>query len=190
MQRKLNFHYSVTLDLFGSEISTNAANAFNAGIKGRFHETRINDDHQLHNDTYPVMQLKDGRFVTEQLPAITAINARLLDDYIADCGEVVAAWNKVIHEHGIDFALALPHRGFNRRQGLFAGQLIAPEGRLLDGAAWAAGEGRWLPSRADLEYVLSLMQPVTQAGAFAESWIAPPKKHGVGGKRVTSNTFA
>jgi len=34
IQRKINLHYSLTLDLFGNEISTNAANAFNAGIKG------------------------------------------------------------------------------------------------------------------------------------------------------------
>ena len=31
LQKKANLHFSLTLDLFGSEISTNAANAFNAG---------------------------------------------------------------------------------------------------------------------------------------------------------------
>ncbi len=36
IQKKLNLHYSLSLDLFGSEVSTNAANAFTAGIKGRF----------------------------------------------------------------------------------------------------------------------------------------------------------
>src|SRR5437868_5755623 len=41
MQKKLNLHYSLSLDLFGSEVSTNAANAFNAGIKGRYKETQI-----------------------------------------------------------------------------------------------------------------------------------------------------
>ena len=70
----MNFHFSVTLDLFGSEISTNAANAFNAGIKGRYNEIGIDDDHQLHNDTYPVMVLQDGRFVTQEMAAITTIN--------------------------------------------------------------------------------------------------------------------
>ena len=47
IQKKLNLHYSLSLDLFGSEVSTNAANTFNAGIKGRFHETKIDDDHRL-----------------------------------------------------------------------------------------------------------------------------------------------
>ena len=47
LQKKLNLHYSLSLDLFGSEVSTNAANAFNAGIKGRYQETKIEDDHRL-----------------------------------------------------------------------------------------------------------------------------------------------
>ena len=47
MQKKLNLHYTLSLDLFGSEVSTNAANAFNAGIKGRYRETQIDDDHRL-----------------------------------------------------------------------------------------------------------------------------------------------
>ena len=36
IQKKANLHFSLTLDLFGNEISTNAANAFNAGLKGRY----------------------------------------------------------------------------------------------------------------------------------------------------------
>ena len=46
-QRYLNFHYSVSLDLFGAETSTNAANYFAAGLKGRFQEERRDDDHRL-----------------------------------------------------------------------------------------------------------------------------------------------
>ena len=45
IQKKLNLHYTLSLDLFGQEVSTNAANAFNAGIKGRYMEMRIDDDH-------------------------------------------------------------------------------------------------------------------------------------------------
>ncbi|WP_219340633.1 hypothetical protein, partial [Escherichia fergusonii] len=32
MQKKMNLHYSLSLDLFGSEVSTNAANFYNAGL--------------------------------------------------------------------------------------------------------------------------------------------------------------
>ena len=47
MQKKANLHFTLSLDLFGSEVSTNAANYYNSGLKGRFQETRIEDDHQL-----------------------------------------------------------------------------------------------------------------------------------------------
>ena len=60
IQKKLNLHYTLSLDLFGGEVSTNAANAFNAGIKGRFRETKIDDDHRLENATYPVVEIRDG----------------------------------------------------------------------------------------------------------------------------------
>jgi len=55
LQKKLNLHYTLSLDLFGSEVSTNAANTFNASLKGRFHENRIADDHRLEHATYPVL---------------------------------------------------------------------------------------------------------------------------------------
>jgi len=34
LQRYINFHYSVSLDLFGSEVSTNAANFYTMGPRG------------------------------------------------------------------------------------------------------------------------------------------------------------
>src|SRR5436190_2128544 len=47
LQKYLNFHFSVSLDLFGQEASTNAANYYTMGVKGRYLETRIEDDHLL-----------------------------------------------------------------------------------------------------------------------------------------------
>ena len=38
IQKYLNFHYSVSLDLFGGETSTNVANYYTAGLKGRWQE--------------------------------------------------------------------------------------------------------------------------------------------------------
>ena len=76
MQRKLNLHYSLSLDLFGSEVSTNAANAYNNGIKGRFRETHIDDDHQLINSTYPVLKLVNGVIRQVDEPALTALNIK------------------------------------------------------------------------------------------------------------------
>ncbi len=82
LQKKANLHFSLTLDLFGNEISTNAANAFNAGLKGRYREDRLTDDHVLTGATYPVLRLKDGAIVQEDVPALSALNMRLRDDYV------------------------------------------------------------------------------------------------------------
>ena len=175
IQRKANFHMSVTRDLFGGEISSNGAEAFSAGLKGRFNEANLaGDDHQLQDAFYPVTRVVDGRLVDEQVPALRAINCRLLDDYIADCQGGIERWNKVIEKAGIDFRITQPHKGFNRRIGEFRGHRISPDGRLLGEAEWEAGKGAWLPNDADMAFIDSLMKPCVEPGRYA-SWIAPPR---------------
>jgi benzoyl-CoA 2,3-dioxygenase component B len=180
IQRKINFHYSVTLDLFGSEISTNGATAFNAGVKGRFRENAIEDDHRLLGAHYPVLRFVDSRFEEAQVSALSAINARLSDDFIADCENVLESWNRAIEESGLEYRLSLPHRAFHREVGEFAGVHVSADGRVLSGKEWEVRREEWLPSPQDLEYILSLMRPVTVPGDFA-GWIAPPKT-GIDGK--------
>jgi benzoyl-CoA 2,3-dioxygenase component B len=175
IQRYLNFHYSVSLDLFGSELSTNAANYYSAGLKGRFRETEHADDHLLSDRAYPVLQVKEGRLVETSQPALTAINEMLRDEYIRDSARGVARWNKIIRDSGIDFELRLPHRAFNRRIGEFRGMRINPEGQIISEDTWRNSEGSWLPTSADRELVTSLMQPVLRSGEFA-SWIAQPAR--------------
>src|SRR5688572_3753689 len=85
LQRYLNFHCSVSLDLFGAETSTNAANYFAAGLKGRFHEERRDDDHRLHDETTTVPHATDDGIGEREAPALTALNETLRDDFIADC---------------------------------------------------------------------------------------------------------
>src|SRR6202035_4975855 len=174
MQKKLNLHYSLSLDLFGSEVSTNAANAFNAGLKGRFQETKIDDDHRLENSTYPVLKLVDGAIKRVDEPALTAINMRLRDDYTRDCQRGLDRWNKIIEKTGVKFRLELPHVAFHRQIGEFRGLKVSPDGQILDDAAWSAGREKWLPSSQDGDFIQSLMKPVTEPGRFA-SWIAPPR---------------
>jgi benzoyl-CoA 2,3-dioxygenase component B len=174
MQKKLNLHYSLSLDLFGSEVSTNAANFFRAGLKGRFHETKIEDDHRLTNHTYPVMKLVDGAITLVQEPALTAINMRLRDDYVEDCERGIARWNETIEKAGVQFELRLPHVAFNRKIGEFRAVRVSPEGKLLDEGAWAARSSEWLPTAEDGDFIASLMRPETEPGRFAK-WIAPPR---------------
>src|SRR5262247_3155483 len=128
IQKKLNLHYSLSLDLFGSEVSTNAANAFNASLKGRFHETRIDDDHRLENATYPVLKLVGGKIERVDEPALTALNMRLRDDYATDCGKSVERWNKTIERAGVTFRLQLPHVAFHRQIGEFRDAYATPDG--------------------------------------------------------------
>ena len=74
VQKYINFHYGVSVDLFGQEISTNAANYFTGGLKGRYLESRLDDDHRLTEGLWPVHNVRDGRIVIEQLPALGAVN--------------------------------------------------------------------------------------------------------------------
>src|SRR5690242_19909365 len=101
VQKYINFHYSVSLDLFGSELSTNAANYFTAGLKGRFKETDRADDHQLTTSSYSLLKPVNGTIIATEQPALLALNETLRDSYVADCERALARWNKIIREAGI-----------------------------------------------------------------------------------------
>jgi benzoyl-CoA 2,3-dioxygenase component B len=174
MQKKMNLHYSLSLDLFGSEVSTNAANFYNSGLKGRFQETKIADDHRLTNDSYKVMKLVDGKITEVDEPALTALNMRLRDDYTQDCFKGVERWNKIIEKTGVTFRLELPHTAFHRQIGEFRDINATPKGVLVSDADWQKVRDDYLPSTADGDFIGSLMQPVTEPGKFA-NWIAAPK---------------
>jgi benzoyl-CoA 2,3-dioxygenase component B len=182
LQKYINLHYSVSLDLFGSELSSNAATYFSSGLKGRFLETKRSDDHQLVNATYQVPRLEGGLVEMVEAPALNAMNECLRDDYIVDCQRGLSSWNKIIARAGLDAELRLPHRGFNRQVGVFAGARLDPGGELLDERAWSARLDGWLPTEEDREYVGSLMTQVTEPGKMA-NWIAPPAT-GINGKPV------
>ena len=174
IQKKLNLHYSLSLDLFGNEVSTNAANAFNAGIKGRYMEHRLDDDHQLQRDTYDVKMVNEDQIVTEQMPALNAINMRLRDDYVKDASGGLTRWNKIMKRKNVDFEFRLPHEGFNRNIGVFAKVSVDPQGNIISPDSWEAQMAEWLPTKADGEFIQSLMKPCYEPGRYA-SWIAPPK---------------
>jgi benzoyl-CoA 2,3-epoxidase subunit B len=175
IQKYINFHYSVSLDLFGSELSTNAANYYSTGLKGRFKETDRDDDHQLNQSNYAVLKPDNGRIVETAQAALIALNETLRDSYIADCERALARWNKIIREAEIRYELKLPHRGFRRAIGEFAGVNVTPEGQIISTEEWEQRSPEWLPTQAEREFVASLMKPVTTPGQFA-GWIAPPAR--------------
>jgi benzoyl-CoA 2,3-dioxygenase component B len=180
IQRYLNFHASVTLDLFGSDLSSNAATFYTTGLKGRFREGVIKDDHELTQASYPVFEIANGRLITREAPALNALNERLRDDFIHDSISGVNGWNTTLEKSGVAFRFEVPHKAFNRQIGPLAGIEFSPAGELLNDAQWAAGVRSWLPTSEDREFVQSLMGRVVERGKFA-NWIAPPSS-GINGQ--------
>lgn len=182
VQRYLNLWYSVSLDLFGGEISSNAASSFAAGLKGRAQEERY-PDHRALAGTYAVPRLQNGALVAEEVPLRNAMNEMVRDAYIEDCQRGVDKWNKAIAAHGVPFELELPSRRFHRAVGVHAGLSFDPEGNPVSAEAWASRKDAWLPGAADRAHVQGLMrEPVMEPGKMA-SWIAAPRQ-GIKGRPV------
>ena len=173
IQRYINFHYSVTIDLFGADQSSNAAIFYSAGLKGRYEEGKRTDDHRLVNDTYKILQVVNGELKEIEVPMLNALNEVLRDDFIKDTIAGVNRWNKVLEKHGIDFRLTVPHKAFNRKIGTLSGVKVSPEGQVLTEDQWNNHVNDWLPTPEDREFVASLMGRVVEPGKFA-NWIAPP----------------
>ncbi|NWG76010.1 MAG: benzoyl-CoA 2,3-epoxidase subunit BoxB, partial [Rubrivivax sp.] len=173
IQRYLNFHFSVTIDLFGADQSSNAATFYSTGLKGRFEEGKRNDDHQLRGQHYKVLEVHNGMLVEKEVPMLNALNEVLRDDYIADSKGGVERWNKVIEKAGIPFRLTVPHKAFHRNIGALAGVKVSPDGRHVSDHEWNQNVEEWLPTDEDRAFVASLMGRVVEPGKFA-NWIAPP----------------
>ena len=173
LQRHLNFHFSVTIDLFGADQSSNAATFYSAGLKGRYEEGKRGDDHVLRGAAYKTLDIQEGQLIEKEVPMLNALNEVLRDDYIRDSMGGVQRWNKVIEKAGLAFRLTVPHKAFNRRIGTLAGVKVAPDGRVLSEEAWNEQVHQWLPTADDRAFVASLMGRVVEPGRFAH-WIAPP----------------
>ena len=181
IQKYMNFHYSVSLDLFGSDTSTNVANYYTAGLKGRWSEERRKDDHQLTSDGIWVDSVtEDGEIGQAEVAALLGLNADLRQEYVSDCQNGVNRWNRILEEAGMPQRLKLPSVAFNRKVGAFSGIEATPDGKRVSVEEWQRQQGDWLPNAVDKTHVRSLMQPVHQQGKIA-AWIAPPRQ-GINGK--------
>lgn len=178
VQKAVNFWFSQSLDLHGSEVSSNAAAYFANGLKGRAEEDRHDDDHVLADLTYLLDQVDEsGRASSREVPMRNALNEVLRDWYVADCQAGVERWNtRVLQAHGLSDRLTLPSRKFNRRVGVWAGRHFDPLGRPIGADEWARRRHEWLPTPADKAYLHSLQAaPVYKPGQFA-NYIAPPAR--------------
>jgi benzoyl-CoA 2,3-dioxygenase component B len=170
IQRYLNFWFTSSLDLFGSEVSSNAAGSFANGIKGRPDEGQY-QDHTCAEATFELSTPQGGETVSLR----NAMNEVMRESYIKDCEIGVKRWNMQIQRAGYDLRLFLPHHRFRRSIGAWANLPVDPQGKLLDREQYDRLLPGWLPSAADRAFVRSLMHQVKTPGKIA-SWIAPPDR--------------
>jgi benzoyl-CoA 2,3-dioxygenase component B len=174
IQKYLNLWFALSLDLFGGEISSNAASFFAAGLKGRYKEDGY-EDHLALDQGYRMTVVKEGRVVEEDVPLRTAMNEVLRDAYVEDCQRGVDRWNKRLAEAGLSEQLRLPSKRFYRRIGLYADMPFDPEGRLVSREEWDLGQGDWLPTAEDKACVQSLQGAVREPGKIA-NWLGRPAR--------------
>jgi benzoyl-CoA 2,3-dioxygenase component B len=180
IQRHINFWFSYSLDLFGGEISSNAADFFAAGLKGRYQEQKKYTEHRLAGDVFTLPVVEAGRLVEREVPMRNALNEVLRGEYVRDCERALERWNKFIAEEGVNYQLRLPSTRFHRHVGEYAGHSFDVDGQLITEEEFERRRAEWLPTPDDRAYVRSLMHPVTEPGKIA-NWIAPPAQ-GIKGK--------
>ncbi|MCB9780012.1 MAG: benzoyl-CoA 2,3-epoxidase subunit BoxB [Alphaproteobacteria bacterium] len=182
IQKYVNYWFTYSIDLFGSEVSTNAADYFASGLKGRWREAKDHDEHSALHQQKTIEYVEDGRVVGREVPLRNAMNEILREDYASDCDRVVKRWNKALEEEGSDFRMVLPSTKFHRRQGIYADHHFNPAGELISADEWESKRDSWLPTESDRQYVHSLMKPVYEPGKFA-NYIAAPRR-GIHGQPV------
>lgn len=170
LQKYLNFWCSSSLDLFGSEISSNAATSFANGLKGRPDESQY-EDHVL-RDVVLKLDTPEG---TQDVPMLNALNEVMRESYLKDCEIGLKRWNRAIERAGHAFRLTLPSSRFRRSIGSWVGLPVDPQGKLLPKDEYDRRLYEWVPSPEDRAFVKSLMQKVVAPGKMA-AWIAPPDR--------------
>src|SRR6266536_3061223 len=180
IQKHINFWFSYSLDLFGGEISSNSADFFAAGLKGRYKEQEQYEDHIAADQTFTMTVVEEGRLDSREVPLRNALNEVLRGEYLKDCEKGLARWNKTLADEGLSERLYLPSARFHRHVGEYASYYFDVEGKLIGKDEFEKRKAEWLPTIEDREYVRSLMHPVTEPGKIA-NWIAPPAA-GVKGK--------
>jgi benzoyl-CoA 2,3-dioxygenase component B len=170
LQKYLNFWCSSSLDLFGSEISSNAAASFANGLKGRPDEAQY-EDHVLRDVTLK-LDTPEGE---QDVPMLNALNEVMRESYLKDCEIGLKRWNRAIERAGHAFRLTLPSSRFRRSIGSWVGLPVDPQGKLLPKEEHERRMVEWIPSPQDRAFVRSLMQKVVEPGKMA-AWIAPPDR--------------
>ena len=150
LQRYINFWFSSSLDLFGAEISSNAASYFAGGLKGRPDEARF-ADHRAADESLRI-EVPDGKggVTAEDVAMRSAMNEVTRAAYVRDCGVGVQRWNRLVAESGYEFRFRLPSPRFRRTIGVWAGVATDPGGPPRRNGAGASPTGYRPPRTAPL----------------------------------------
>jgi benzoyl-CoA 2,3-dioxygenase component B len=170
VQKYLNFWCSSSLDLFGSEISSNSAASFASGMKGRPDEATY-EDHVL-RDVAKTVSTPQG---DETVPMLNALNEVMREAYLKDCEIGLKRWNRMIERAGHALRLTLPSSRFRRSIGPWAGVPVDTHGKMVSRQEYERRLEDWIPSERDRAFVHSLMHKVVEPGKMA-AWIAPPER--------------
>jgi benzoyl-CoA 2,3-dioxygenase component B len=170
LQKYLNFWCSSSVDLFGSEISSNSAANFANGLKGRPDESQY-QDHGLRNSSLKLV-MPDGE---QEVPMLNALNEVMRESYLKDCEMGIKRWNRMIERAGFELRLSLPSSRFRRSIGAWSGMPVDPQGNLISKEEYDQKLPGWIPSDADRSFVHSLQKRVIEPGKMA-GWIAPPDR--------------
>ena len=175
IQKYINFWFSSSLDLFGSEVSSNAALAFSNGLKGRPDEFKYAD--HIESDTYMEIEKfgENNTIIKESIPIRNAINDITRNAYINDCNIGLKRWNRMIQKNGFSYFLTLPSVRFNRSIGNWNNKYFTPEGNILSKEDFDKNISEYLPIQIDKNYINELMVPVYEPGKTA-NWIASPRR--------------
>ncbi len=131
IQKHINFWFSQSLDLHGSEVSSNAATYFTNGLKGRAEEDKHQDDHVLGGDVYLLDVGGRAR------PARSGRKCRCATRSTRCCATGTSRTAAAASSAGTSRSPAtastssftLPDRKFNRQIGVFAGLHFDPSGQ-------------------------------------------------------------
>ncbi len=174
IQRYINQWAPRIHDLFGNDQSRRVAEAFDAGLRSRAHESGFAEHQRLDE---PVTIERPTRTGIDQvrLPAREVLNAVARQQWSAEVKVLLTRLNRIIERAGVSFALRLPSERFNRRFGPFAGAAYTPEGEPLNANLDGASGSPFLPTDTDRDLLRAVMQPVLEPGRIA-GWIAPPAR--------------
>ena len=174
IQKYINFWFSSSLDLFGSEISTNAATAFANGLKGRPNESQYDDNIEL-DTSILIKTYENNKIIDKEVSTRNAMNEITRRAYIKDCEIGLKRWNRMIQRSGFDYFLKLPSPRFNRNIGMWSEIYFDTEGNIISKEKYENNKFSWIPSQSDKDFIMSLMVQVTEPGKTA-SWISSPSR--------------